>query len=85
MHGTRKYYPEWGNPITKERTWYALTDKWILAPKLRISMVQLTDHMKLNKKENQSTQLRRGNKIITRGRERESLGRLPEFTGTNIS
>jgi hypothetical protein len=31
-----KYYPEWGNPVTKEHTWYALTDKWILAPKLGI-------------------------------------------------
>jgi hypothetical protein len=27
----RKYHPEWGNPITKEHTWYAFTDKWILA------------------------------------------------------
>jgi hypothetical protein len=25
----------WGNTITKEHTWYALTDKWILAQKLR--------------------------------------------------
>jgi hypothetical protein len=31
MDGTRKYQPESGNPITKEYTWYALTDKWILA------------------------------------------------------
>ena len=30
------YHPEWGNLITKEHTWYALTDKWILALKLRI-------------------------------------------------
>jgi hypothetical protein len=22
-----KYHPEWGNPVTKEHTWYALTDK----------------------------------------------------------
>ena len=36
MNGTRKYHPEWGNPITKEHTWYALTGKWILAQKLRI-------------------------------------------------
>jgi hypothetical protein len=34
MDGTRKYHPEKGDPITKEHTWYALTDKWILAPKL---------------------------------------------------
>jgi hypothetical protein len=30
------YHPKWGNPITKEHTWFALTDKWILAKKLRI-------------------------------------------------
>jgi hypothetical protein len=30
------------------------TDKWMLAQKLRISMIQLTDYMKLNKKEDQS-------------------------------
>jgi hypothetical protein len=37
MDRTRKYLPEWDNPITKEYTWYALTDKWIL-----ISPVQNT-------------------------------------------
>ena len=47
MDGTRKYHPEWGNSITKEHTWYALTYKWILALKLRIPKIQLTDHMKL--------------------------------------
>jgi hypothetical protein len=26
------YHPDWGNPITKEHIWYALTDKWILVP-----------------------------------------------------
>jgi hypothetical protein len=26
MDGIRKYYPESGNPITKEYTWYTLTD-----------------------------------------------------------
>jgi hypothetical protein len=31
--------------------WYVLTDKWILAPEHRIPMIQLIDHMKLNKKE----------------------------------
>ena len=30
-----------------------LTDKWMLAQKLRIPKLQLTDHMKLKKKENQ--------------------------------
>jgi hypothetical protein len=33
---------------------YVLTDEWILAQKLRITTKQLTDHMKLNKKEGQS-------------------------------
>jgi hypothetical protein len=36
---------------TKEHTWYALNDKWIFAPKLRILKIQFTDHMKLKKKE----------------------------------
>jgi hypothetical protein len=53
------------NPITKEHTWYALTDKWILAQKLRIPKIQFTDHMKL-KEEDQSVDasvhLRRGTK-----------------------
>jgi hypothetical protein len=55
------------NPITKEHTWYTLTDKWILALKLGIPWVQFTDHMKLKKKEDQSVDasvlLRRGVKI----------------------
>jgi hypothetical protein len=54
MDGTRKYHPEWGNPITKEHTWYAFTDKWILAQKFRIHKIQFTDYMKLKKKENHS-------------------------------
>ena len=54
MDGTRKYNTEWGNPIMKEHTWYALTDKWILAQKLRKPKIQLTDHMKLKKKEKQN-------------------------------
>jgi hypothetical protein len=44
-----------------------LTDKWILAQKLRIPKIQFTDLMKLKKKEDQSMDtlvlLRRGNKI----------------------
>jgi hypothetical protein len=71
MDRTRKYHPECGNPITKEHTWYALTDKWILVQKLRILKIQFTDHMKLKKNEDQSVNvsvlLRRGNKIITGG------------------
>jgi hypothetical protein len=67
MVGTRKYHPEWDNPITKEHTWYTLNHKWTLAQKHRISKIQFTDHMKLKKKEDQSMDtsvlLRRGNKI----------------------
>jgi hypothetical protein len=47
------YNPEWGNPITKEHTWYVLTDKWILAQKLRIPKIQFAKHMKLKKEEDQ--------------------------------
>jgi hypothetical protein len=36
----------WGNSITKEHTWYALTDQWILVQKLRIPIAK---HMKLKK------------------------------------
>ena len=36
----KKYHPEGDNPITKEHTWYALTDNWILAQKLRIPKIQ---------------------------------------------
>jgi hypothetical protein len=43
MDRARKYHPEWGNPITKEHTWYALTDK------LAVPKIQFTDHMKLKK------------------------------------
>jgi hypothetical protein len=67
-----KYHPELGNAVTKEHTWNALTDKWILAQKLRIPMV---DHMKLKKTEDQSVDasvlLRRANKIIMGGKGRE--------------
>ena len=31
-----------------------LTDRWILAPKLRIPKIQFPDHRKLKKKEDQS-------------------------------
>jgi len=52
---------------TKEYTWYALTDKWILAQKLRSPKKQFTDQMKLKKKEDQhvttSVLLRKRNKI----------------------
>ena len=68
MDRTRKY-PEGGNPITKKHTWYALTDKWILAQKLQITRIQFTDHMirrKTNKKEDQSVGASlKQNKILT--------------------
>ena len=71
MDGSGGYHPEWGNPITKEHTWYALTDKWILAQKLRIPKIQFAKHMKLKKKEDQSVDtsflLRMGNKIPMEG------------------
>jgi hypothetical protein len=61
------HHPEWGNPITKELSQYVLTDKWILAQKLRIPKIKFRDQMKLKKKEDQSMDilvfLRRGNKI----------------------
>ena len=40
--------------MTKEHTWHALADKWILTQKLGIPKLQLIDHMKLKKKEGQS-------------------------------
>jgi hypothetical protein len=51
MDGTWEYHPEWDNSVTKEHTWYAFTDKWILAQKFAIHKTQFTDHMKLKKKE----------------------------------
>jgi len=67
IDGTRKY-PEWGNPITKEHTWYALTDKWVLTQKLRIPKIQFTDHTKL-KKDNQSVE---ASVLPKRGNNREN-------------
>ena len=71
MDGSGGYHPEWGNPITKEHTWYALTDKCILAQKLGILKIQFTNHVKFKKKGDQSVNtlilLRRGNKIPMEG------------------
>ena len=65
------YHPEWGNPITKEVTRYALTDKWILAQKPRIPKIQLPKHKKIKKKQDQSVDtsflLRIGNKTPMEG------------------
>jgi hypothetical protein len=59
------------NPITKEVTRYALTDKWILAQKLRIPKIQFVKHKKIKKKKDQSVDtsflLRIGNKIPMKG------------------
>ena len=64
MDGSGGYLPEWSNPITKELTWYALTNKQILAQKLRIPKIQFAKLMKLKNKEDQSVDtsflLRRG-------------------------
>ena len=65
------YHPEWGNPITKEVTWYALTDKWILAQKPRIPKIQFAKHKKIKEREDQcvatSFLLRIRNKIPIEG------------------
>ena len=52
MYRTRKCHPERDNPITKEHTWYAHTNKWMLAQKLKINNLQFTEHRKIKKKEN---------------------------------
>ena len=33
MDVSREHHLEWGNPVTKENSWYAPTEKWILVPK----------------------------------------------------
>jgi hypothetical protein len=72
------YHPEWANPITKEVTWYALTDKWILAQKLRIPKIQFAKHKKIKKREDQSVDtsflLRIGNKIPMEGVKETKFG-----------
>jgi hypothetical protein len=59
-----------------------LIDKWILGT------IQLTDHMKLKRKEDQridaSVLLRKGNKIIKGSREWERLGRKRRGGGGKI-
>ena len=53
MDGSGGYYPEWSNPITKEVSWYALIDKWILAQNLEYPTIQFAKHKKIRKKEDQ--------------------------------
>jgi hypothetical protein len=71
MDGPGRYHPEWGNLTTKELPWYVLTDKWLLAQKLRIPKIQVAKHMKLKKNEDQSVVtlplLRIGNKTPMEG------------------
>jgi len=75
MDKIRKYHPEFGNLVTIEHTYYVLIDKWILGKNLRILTIQLTDHMKVKKKQGQSMDasvlLKRRNKIIMVGRGRD--------------
>jgi hypothetical protein len=71
MDGSGGYHPEWGNPITKQHTWYALIDKQILAQKPRIPKIQFAKHMKFKKKQDQRLETsflpRMGNRIPTEG------------------
>jgi hypothetical protein len=58
------------HPITREHTWYALTDKWILVQKLRIPKIQFAKDVKLKKEESSVDTLillRRRNKISMEG------------------
>ena len=65
------------NPITKEHTRYALTDKRILTQKLRIPKIQFAKHMKLKKNKDQrvdtSPLLRIGKKHPWKELQRQSL------------
>ena len=45
------YYSEKSNPIIKEGTRYALTDKWILAQNHRTPKIQLLKHKKIKKED----------------------------------
>jgi hypothetical protein len=73
MDGPGGYHPECSNPITKELAHYVLTDKWILAQKLRIPKIyiQLAKRMKFKKNKDQSVHtlpfLRNGNKTLIDG------------------
>jgi hypothetical protein len=57
--------------FTEEHTWYALTDKCVLAQKLRIPKIQFAKHKKIRKNEDQhvdtSFLLRIGNKTSMNG------------------
>jgi len=52
MDGSRRYYPERGNPVTYELTRHIITDKCISANKmLRITAIQLSDYTKSKKED----------------------------------
>ena len=51
MNGTGDYHPERASPVTKDHSWYSLTDKWILATKLCIPKTQFTHQMMPKKEE----------------------------------
>lgn len=79
MGGIRKYHPEWGkyHPDPKGHAWYVLAEKWTLAIRYRIPMLQSTDPQKLNKegtREDAWSSLKSGNKIVTWARREEGTG-----------
>jgi hypothetical protein len=53
MDGSGGYHPKQGNSITKEHTYNALIDNWILAQNFGIPKIQFKKHMKLKQKEDQ--------------------------------
>jgi hypothetical protein len=75
------WIPKWGN------LWMAFPSisPPHFVPIFPLPTIQLTDHMKLKKKEHQSVDtlvlLRRENKILTGGRGREGLGRKRKGEG----
>jgi hypothetical protein len=87
MDETRKYHSEWGNPDTKEHTWYVLTDKWLLVQKLTMPMRQSTYHMELRRKKDQGVNASAlhwgGNMVIVGGGGREGPGRERGWGGNN--
>jgi hypothetical protein len=50
----KNYHPDLGNNVTKEQTWFVINYNWILDKELRIPKIQVTDHMKLKKKEDKT-------------------------------
>jgi len=54
MEWTRKYHPEWGNPITEIHKWYSLTHTGILAEKLKLPKMQSIDHRNVKKKDDKN-------------------------------